>query len=269
VVHVVENLWQRPVGGYRTRLANFRREQLWRRYDGVLASAAKSAEAIRAYGMPESVPISIAWLPSLPPPHTTDNGNASFLPQKREGEFFVGFAGRITAAKGWRVLLAAMTELPENFKCLVAGAGEEEAELRLWCQVPAICSRVRYFGVLEKERLWSFYRALDAFVLPSLTTSHWTEQFGLVLAEAMACGVPVLGSTSGAIPEVIGDCGLVVEENNPAALAQAIQTLAADPELRGRCKEAGLRRFEREFTARAYAARIAKVLGMNWGSQLR
>jgi len=268
VVAVVENIWP-LTGGFRARWQHFRRRWLWRRFDGVLACASKSAESIRPYGMPNSVPISIAWLPHLLPPEPGRNGNTPFLPQKQEGEFFVGFAGRITAAKGWRVLLAAMTELPENFKCLVAGASDEEAELRLWCQVPSIRSRVRYFGVLEKERLWSFYRTLDAFVLPSLTTSLWTEQFGSVLAEAMACGVPVVGSTSGAIPEVIGDCGLVVEENNPAAIAQALQTLARDPDLRVRCKKAGLQRFEREFTIRSYAARLAKALIINGESPLR
>jgi len=261
VVPVVENLWPCP-GGYRARWSRFRRRRLWRRFDGVLACATKSAQAIRAYGMPEIVPISIAWLPHLLPPDATRNGNAAFLPKKQDGQFFVGFAGRITAAKGWRVLLAALAELPEQFKCLIAGAGDEEAELRLWCQVPAIRSRTHYFGVLEKDRLWSFYRTLDAFVLPSLTTPQWTEQFGSALAEAMACGVPVIGSSSGAIPEVIGDCGIIVEENNPTALAQALQALALDPDRRAAYVRAGLDRFEREFSLRAYAAKLATALGL-------
>ena len=52
-------------------------------------------------------------------------------------------------------------------------------------------------------------RALDALVLPSESTPLWKEQFGHVLIEAMACGVPVVGSDSGAIPEVIGEAGLL------------------------------------------------------------
>jgi glycosyltransferase involved in cell wall biosynthesis len=261
VVYVAENIWPSP-GGYRERWAKFRRQRRWSRYDGVLACATKSAEAIRGYGMPDSVPISVAWVPNLPPPSSVQDANDSSLPVKQDGEFFVGFAGRITAGKGWRVLLAALTQLPERFKCLLAGAGDEESELRLLCQLPAIRSRVHYLGVLEKDRLWSFYRRLDVFVLPSLTTPRWTEQFGFVLAEAMACGVPVIGSNSGAIPEVIGECGIIVEENDSRALAEAIVSLASDAELREQYIACGLKRFEREFTVRAYVEKVAALIGL-------
>ena len=159
-------------------------------------------------------------------------------------------------------MLAALTQLPESFKCLLAGGGDEESELRLLCQLSAIRSRVHYLGVLEKDRLWNFYRRLDVFVLPSLTTARWTEQFGFVLAEAMACGVPIIGSNSGAIPEVIGDCGIVVQENDSKALAEAIVSLADDSELREKYIACGLERFEREFTVKAYAEKIAALLGL-------
>jgi glycosyltransferase involved in cell wall biosynthesis len=261
VVYLAENIW--PIaGGNRERWAKFRRRRLWRRYDGVLACATKSAEAIRAYGMPETVPISIAWTPNLPPPAPGQRADDSFLPSKQSAEFFIGFAGRITAAKGWRVLLAALTQLPEHCKCLIAGDGDEEAELRLWCQMPALRERVYYFGALEKAKLWDFYRALDVFVLPSLTTPRWAEQFGFVLAEAMACGVPVIGSDSGAIPEVIGDSGIIVEENNSTALAAAIRSIENDPHRRARYIHCGQERFEQEFSIAAYARKLAALLGL-------
>ncbi len=259
VVYLAENIWPSP-GGYRERWARFRRRRLWRRYDGVLACATKSAESIRAYGMPLSVPISIAWVPNLPPQRLNQNAERSFLPEKQPGDFILGFAGRITAAKGWRVLLATLTQLPENFRCLIAGGGDEEAELRLWCEVPALRSRVHYLGVLDRPSLSSFYQSLDVFVLPSLSTPRWTEQFGFVLAEAMACGVPVIGSNSGAIPEVIGGCGIVVEENDSKALSQAILSLANDLELRQRYIACGRERFEREFSVPAYAEKVAALL---------
>jgi glycosyltransferase involved in cell wall biosynthesis len=72
---------------------------------------------------------------------------------------------------------------------------------------------------------------LDALILPSRTTARWKEQFGRVIIEAQACGVPVIGSDSGAIPEVLGDRGLVVPERNPVALAQAMTRLASSPAL--------------------------------------
>jgi glycosyltransferase involved in cell wall biosynthesis len=259
-VHANENLFHDNTG----RLDWFRRFQrriLWRRYTHILACASKSTMSIRSYGMPKSVPITLAWLMVQgPPPATAES--PSFLPRKNPGDVFVGFAGRITTAKGWHVLLAALTQLPPSFKCLIAGTGEEEALLRLWCSSPQFQDRVYFLGALPKDTLWNFYRALDLFVLPSLTTPGWTEQFGAVLAEAMACGVPVIGSDSGAIPEVIGDAGLVVEEQNPTALAEAIWKLGYDLDLRRSLGEKGICRFQKEFTCNAYARRLADAFGL-------
>lgn len=262
IVYLAENIWPNAGGGYRERWAKFRRGRLWSRYDGVLACATKSAEAIRNYGMPASVPISIAWAPNLPRKRQRENADSFPLPRKQPGDFFVGFAGRITAAKGWHVLLAALTQLPENFRCLIAGGGEEEAELRQGCEAPGIRSRVDCLGVLDSSGMSSFYSALDVFVLPSLTTARWTEQFGFVLAEAMACGVPVIGSNSGAIPEVIGDCGIIVRENDSKELAQAIRAMANDESLRAGCVKCGRDRFEHEFSIQAYAEKIATLFGL-------
>jgi len=256
VIPVVQNIW--PVGaGFASRLSVYSRKLYWRRYDGVLACATKSLDAIRAFGMSSKTPAQVAWVPLLPPPATNGNGVPPYLPQKREGEFVIGFAGRIMAAKGWRVLLAAMTLLPQRFKCWIAGGGEEEAELRLWSRVPELQSRLQYVGLLASDQMWDFYHRIDLFALPSMTTPQWCEQFGHVLAEAMACGVPVIGSSSGAIPEVVGDCGVIVEENNPTALAEAIRALADDPGRRATFVERGLRRFQQEYSYKAYAAKVA------------
>ncbi len=261
LVHAVENIW--PLGGgYRTQFAHLRRRLLWRRYDGVLAASTKSLNAIQAYGMPRTVPVQVAWLPHLHPPPPSKETDCCVLPEKREGEMFIGFAGRIIAAKGWRVLLAAMAQLPRSFRCLMAGTGDEEAELRLWCLLPELHCRLHYLGLLRKEQLWNFYRGIDILVLPSLTAPHWTEQLGSVLAEAMACGVPVIGSSSGAIPEVVGNCGMIVEENSPTALAEAIHALALNPQRRAAYAEMGLRRFEQEYSYKAYAAKVAAMLGL-------
>src|SRR5207302_6606714 len=86
----------------------------------------------------------------------------------------------------------------------------------------------------------AFLKSLDVLVLPSVTILPLhREQFGRVLIEAMAAGIPVVGSSSGAIPEVIGDAGLVVPERDPAALAQAIDVVVRDAGLRQRLIEHG------------------------------
>lgn len=260
VIGAIENMWSVP-GGYRAKLELLRRRILWSRYNGVLAVASKSLEAVRRFGVPTSVPGRVAWLPVLP--HESSNGVPHNILDRSEGDFLILFAGRITAAKGWRVLLAAMTMLPEKFKCLISGTGDEEAELRLWCETTSLRNRVRFLGVLPNHEMWGLYRAVDVFVLPSLTTLLWTEQFGRVLAEAMACGVPVIGSSSGAIPEVIGDCGVIVEENNPSAIAKAIKELAADPGRRAALGKKGHDRFEQHFSCKAYVAQLAAALGVS------
>jgi len=76
-------------------------------------------------------------------------------------------------------------------------------------------------------------------VLPSCTTRVWKEQFGRILVEAMACKVPVVGSDSGAIPEVVGDAGLIFPEGDAAALAECLRQLKESPELRQELAERG------------------------------
>ncbi len=89
---------------------------------------------------------------------------------------------------------------------------------------------------------------LDVLVLPSLTRPNWKEQFGRVLIEAMACGVPVIGSSSGEIPYVIGDAGLIAAEGNVAALRASLQRLAGDRALRTELAARGRRRVLERFT---------------------
>ena len=88
----------------------------------------------------------------------------------------------------------------------------------------------------------------DALVLPSLSTPRWKEQFGRVLPEAMACGVPVVGSSSGNIPAMIGDAGIIVPEGDSRAIAAALRSLADDPDLYARLRAAGRKRVEEQLS---------------------
>jgi glycosyltransferase involved in cell wall biosynthesis len=94
---------------------------------------------------------------------------------------------------------------------------------------------------------------------PSLTTPRWKEQFGRMLVEAMACGVPVIGSDSGEIPNVIGDAGLVVPEGDSVALRTAIARLRDDATERQRLAERGRARVLVLFTQEAVARRTHAV----------
>ena len=101
----------------------------------------------------------------------------------------------------------------------------------------------------------SFLKSLDVLVLPSITILPLhREQFGRVLVEAMAAGVPVIGSSSGAIPEVVGDAGLIVPERDPTALAGAIERLLSEADVRQALAERGRQRVRTRFAWSAVAA---------------
>ena len=98
--------------------------------------------------------------------------------------------------------------------------------------------------------------ALDVLVLPSRTTPRWKEQFGRVIIEANACETPVIGSDSGAIPEVIGDAGLVFPERNAEALAAAFKALHADPARARAMGKAGRKQAEERYNWTRVAERM-------------
>jgi glycosyltransferase involved in cell wall biosynthesis len=108
---------------------------------------------------------------------------------------------------------------------------------------------------MERGAMDRFWAEVDVLVLPSLTTRKWAEQFGRVLVEAMARGVVPVGSSSGAIPEVIGDAGLVFEEGDAMALSGALQRLASDADLRGRLAAKGIERVRRLYAQDVVSAK--------------
>jgi glycosyltransferase involved in cell wall biosynthesis len=92
-----------------------------------------------------------------------------------------------------------------------------------------------------------------------LTRPHWKEQFGRVLVEAMASGVPVIGSDSASIPDVIGDAGLIFPEGDVSALAECITRLHCDPNLYQQFREAGRARVLQHFTHQQVAQATVAV----------
>ena len=117
---------------------------------------------------------------------------------------------------------------------------------------------------MPHEQVARYLNTLDTLALPSLTTPTWKEQFGHVLIEAMACGVPVIGSSSGAIPELIGDAGLIFPEGDIAALRAAIISLQTNLCQRSELARAGRKRVLEHYThdriAAANAEFFAQVL---------
>ena len=127
---------------------------------------------------------------------------------------------------------------------LVVGTGTEFRALKEFAQERNLGRQVVFTGIRsDVEKLIQY---TDVFITPSL----WQEAFGLANIEAMSCRLPVISSRVGAIPEVVedGQTGLLVEPGDPQALADAMERLAADPELMRRLGEAGRQRVLDKFT---------------------
>jgi len=183
--------------------------------------------------------------------------NDAALPESRP--FTIGFAGRLVPEKGLFVLLDAVRRLQGNWRLRVLGRGP--LQNALWQRIAdeGLQSRVTLEGAHPSAKMPEFYRGLDVLVLPSLTLANWKEQFGRVLIEAMACGVPVVGSDSGEIPHVIGDAGLVFPEGNSAALAAHLARLCESPEERAALAQRGRQRTVEHFTHQQVARQTAKA----------
>ncbi len=109
------------------------------------------------------------------------------------------------------------------------------------------------------EELPQIMNALDVLVLPSRTVPSWMEQFGRVIIEAQACETPVIGSDSGAIPEVVGRGGMVFVERDARSLAAAIMRCAANPRWVREMGRIGRQQVEREFTWQQVAAQMREI----------
>jgi glycosyltransferase involved in cell wall biosynthesis len=179
--------------------------------------------------------------------------------RRDDGMFVVGYVGRFTREKGIDVLFSAIKKSEAPCRVILVGAGPDEARLRQISADLGLGGIVTWAGSCAHRQLPGWLGSMDALVLPSVTTPTWREQFGRVLIEAMACGVPVVGSDSGEIPHVIGDAGVVFREGDNVHLAQVLRTLAGDAALRGVFKQKGRLRVEQTFSVDVIAGMYLRL----------
>lgn len=163
-----------------------------------------------------------------------------------DGPPVIGYLGRFVEAKGIHLICAALQALRTPYRALFVGDGPLAGELLAWQRREP--QRVRVVRGVKHGEVPPFVNAMSVLVAPSRTTPRWREQFGRMLIEGMACGVPVVGSDSGEIPNVIGDAGLVLPENDAAAWTAALGELLESLERRRQLGEAGRQRALEKFT---------------------
>lgn len=145
----------------------------------------------------------------------------------------IAYFGRVTPAKGIHVLVRAMAQLADRpWRLLLDRFVENGDEYSR-----SLAAQIKNVGI-EPRILWcnpshsaisAYMNAADAVVLPSLSTPQWKEQYGRVAPETMACGTLVLASRSGALPELVGDGGLLFDEGDDKALAAMLAEVIAHP----------------------------------------
>ena len=173
------------------------------------------------------------------------------------GVFRLGYVGRLEERKGVQVVLDALVGL-DGVVLDVWGEGSCRAALEAHAQRVGIVERVTFCGFTAHDELPARYRSFDAVVIPSQTRANWVEQYGRVAVEAMASGVPVIAAASGALPDVLGEAGVLLPEADVSAWRTAIRDLADDPAQRNKLRAAGLERAQRSSWA-AVAAEHADL----------
>lgn len=171
--------------------------------------------------------------------------------------FAVVYVGRLAPEKGVDLLIDAVGGLDVPCHLTLIGGGPCRASLEAQACDRGLGDRVQFAGALSPMELAEWLRRCDALVLPSRSMPAWKERTGRALTEAMACGLPVVGSDSGAIPEIVRDAGLIFPEGDVAALAACLERLAASPELRLQLGERGRLRVARAYSQERVAARTA------------
>ena len=175
------------------------------------------------------------------------------------GERYVLYVGNFLPHKNLPRLLRAWAALPEPLRRahqLVLAGGDRARQPALETDVAALGlgGGVAFPGLIDDADLPAVYAGATAFVLPSLE-----EGFGLPALEAMACGTPVMVSRRGALPEVVGDAGLLVDAEDEAALTAALARMLGAPGERAQFATRGLAR-AREFAVERTAGRVVDLL---------
>lgn len=208
--------------------------------DGAVAGNEDAKRILESQGFDK--PIRILPQLGIDLPEAVDAG------ARETDRFTIGYAGRITEEKGVLDLVEAAAQMKNREKASLyfVGAGPALNDVKRLAAVRGI--QLKHHPAVRNEELHEHLKRMDVLVLPSRSTPEWVEQFGHILLEAMAVGVPVIGSSSGEIPNVIGDAGIVFPEGDSAALTTALDALCENEPLRIQLADKAIERVRQSFT---------------------
>ena len=164
----------------------------------------------------------------------------------------VGYAGRFVPEKGVQLLMDALARCRSPWRALFLGAGRLEPELAAFSRKYPGSVKIIRSGHDDVPR---YLNAMDVLCAPSRSTRAWSEQFGRMVVEAFACGVPVISSDNGELPHVVGDAGILLPVHSPSTWQRAIEDLLESPTRRAELARSGLERVRHHFAWPVVAAR--------------
>ncbi|HDO26182.1 MAG TPA: glycosyltransferase family 1 protein [Nitrospirae bacterium] len=178
--------------------------------------------------------------------------------------FVILYVGKLVSWKGVHNLIYAAKILKQkgitDFSVVVAGKGAQRENMEKIIEQSGTAEHFKFLEFIPYDEMPDVHRMADVFVLPSYPIISWQEQFGMVLAEAMASGTPVISTLSGSIPEVVGDAAMLIPAGDFAVLADNIIKLMENPALREELSSKSRERAEGLFDANRISEELLDVL---------
>jgi glycosyltransferase involved in cell wall biosynthesis len=223
----------------------FRRERSLRQASGIIG-ANRLALVLATKRRPTIPQLALPQIGVTPP---------AAVPRVSHPGLAIGFVGRLVPERGLDLLFRACVGLTGKWTLTVIGTGPSQEELETLAERLGISARVHWLGALPREAVDQVWPRLDCVVFPARTTPRWVANAARGALHAMANGVTVVGSDSGALPEIVGEAGRIVPEEDVPALAATLQELYANRSECERLGAAGRRRIIDEFSDDAIAGK--------------
>lgn len=225
--------------------------------DCFIAVSSSAAKLLRKYGVPEQKIRQV--MPALVE-YRQDASSAILTKHGLVAPMYL-MVNRLTKEKGifdviaaWKKFVSVSKKSPQ---LVIVGDGPERAAMLAAISEAKLTESIRYIPSLPNQELRQLYPHARALILASVPTPLWEEQFGYVLAEAMVSGCPVISTMTGAIPEVVGEGGILVPPHDPAAIAQALQQLENDQTHASYAAKA--RANQQRFTAQRFQTELTNI----------
>ena len=197
-------------------------------------------------------------------------GNIKSLQKMYGAKYLIFSVGRLVEKKGIKYLIMAMKYITKEFsdtKLIIGGTGPNKEYLETLTKKLGLNDKVIFTGYIKNSELPFYYASSDIFVLSSIVTRKGdTEGLGIVLLEAMASGVPVIGSNVGGIRDIIENNknGFLTEPKNPEDIADKIIKLLEDEEIRHKFSMEGLKKIDEIFLWEVVTNMFSKAIAWDY-----